>query len=171
MTGGTAPTPASDPDPEETREWLDALEAVIEREGPSAAHFLIEQMLEAGRLSGINLPYSATTEYVNTIPADRQIAAPGDYAIENRIRSYIRWNAMVMVLRANQATRAWAATSPPSLPRRRCMTWASTISGMRPRTPMAATWSYTGPFGAGHVCPPSCSAGSPRSSWTTSARR
>ena len=102
MTGVPPLPPASDPDPEETREWLDALEAVIEREGPERAHFLIEQMLEAGRLSGINLPYSATTEYVNTIPADRQIAAPGDYAIENRIRSYIRWNAMVMVLRANQ---------------------------------------------------------------------
>ncbi len=102
MTGVSPTPPASDPDPEETREWLDALEAVIEREGSERAHFIIEQMLEAGRRAGINLPYSANTEYVNTIPSDRQVAAPGNYEIENRIRSYIRWNAVAMVLRANK---------------------------------------------------------------------
>ena len=92
----------SDADPLETREWLDALEAVITEEGPERAHFLIERLIELGRLAGINQPYCANTEYLNTIPADRQVTAPGDYAIENRIRSYVRWNALAMVLRANK---------------------------------------------------------------------
>ncbi len=91
-----------DGDPQETREWLDALEAVIEQEGPERAHYLIEKLIALGHRAGINIPYSANTEYINTIPADRQARAPGDYAIENRIRAYIRWNALAMVLRANK---------------------------------------------------------------------
>ncbi|MDI6748732.1 MAG: pyruvate dehydrogenase (acetyl-transferring), homodimeric type [Rhodocyclaceae bacterium] len=91
-----------DGDPQETREWLDALEAVIEQEGAERAHYLIEQLITLGQRAGINLPYSANTDYVNTIPVDRQPLAPGDYAIENRIRSYVRWNALAMVLRANR---------------------------------------------------------------------
>ncbi|MRR51159.1 MAG: pyruvate dehydrogenase (acetyl-transferring), homodimeric type [Rhodocyclaceae bacterium] len=94
--------PSADPDSQETREWLDALDAVIEQEGPERAHFLIERLIELAHQAGINLPYSATTDYINTIPADQQITAPGDYQIENTIRSYIRWNAMAMVLRANK---------------------------------------------------------------------
>jgi pyruvate dehydrogenase E1 component len=94
-------TPA-DADPQETLEWLHALEAVIEQEGPERAHYLIEKLIALGQRAGINIPYSANTEYVNTIPADRQPRAPGDYAIENRIRAYVRWNALAMVLRANK---------------------------------------------------------------------
>ena len=96
---GLAP---ADADPQETREWLDALEAVIEQEGPERAHYLIEKLIELGHRAGINMPYSANTEYINTIPADRQPPAPGDYALENRIRAHIRWNALAMVLRANK---------------------------------------------------------------------
>ncbi|MDO8931514.1 MAG: pyruvate dehydrogenase (acetyl-transferring), homodimeric type, partial [Rhodocyclaceae bacterium] len=96
------PSIAADADPQETREWLDALDAVIEQEGPERAHYLIERLIELGHRTGINLPYSATTEYINTIPADRQPRAPGDYALENKIRAYIRWNALAMVLRANK---------------------------------------------------------------------
>jgi pyruvate dehydrogenase E1 component len=91
-----------DVDAQETREWLDALEAVIEQEGPERAHYLIERLIDLGQRAGINLPYSANTEYVNTIPIDRQPMAPGDYALENRIRAYVRWNALAMVLRANK---------------------------------------------------------------------
>ncbi|MDP1654386.1 MAG: pyruvate dehydrogenase (acetyl-transferring), homodimeric type, partial [Rhodocyclaceae bacterium] len=98
----TAVAPIADSDPQETREWLDALEAVIEQIGPERAHFLIEKLIALGQRAGISIPYSANTEYVNTIPVDRQPLAPGDYAIENRIRSYVRWNALAMVLRANQ---------------------------------------------------------------------
>ena len=92
----------SDADPQETREWLDALEAVIESVGPERAHFLVERLIELSQNAGINIPYSANTDYVNTIPVERQPLAPGDYAIENRIRSYVRWNALAMVLRANK---------------------------------------------------------------------
>ena len=100
--GFDAGSPQTDADPQETREWLDALEAVIAQEGPERAHFLIEKLIELGHRTGINIPYSANTEYTNTIPADRQPRAPGDYAIENRIRAYVRWNALAMVLRANK---------------------------------------------------------------------
>jgi pyruvate dehydrogenase E1 component len=100
--GLDTPAAIQDQDPQETREWLDALDAVITEVGAERAHFLIEGLIDQARRAGINIPYSATTDYVNTIPADRQPRAPGDYAIENRIRAYIRWNAMAMVLRANQ---------------------------------------------------------------------
>lgn len=91
-----------DTDPQETQEWQDALTGVIEHEGTDRAHFLIEQMIAQAREEGIDIPYSATTEYINTIPADRQPKYPGDADIEIRIRNYIRWNAMAMVVRANR---------------------------------------------------------------------
>ena len=93
---------SSDADPQETREWLEALQAVIAQEGPGRAHFLLEQLIALGHQTGINMPYSANTEYTNTIPADQQPVAPGDYDLEHRIRAYARWNALVMVLRANR---------------------------------------------------------------------
>ncbi len=99
----TAPQLApSDADPQETGEWLEALQAVIAREGPERAHFLLEQLIALGHQTGINMPYSATTEYTNSIPADQQPITPGDYELEQKIRDYARWNAMVMVLRANK---------------------------------------------------------------------
>ena len=93
---------ASDADPQETREWIEALEAVIAQEGPERAHFLLEQLIALGHQTGINMPYSANTEYTNTIPADQQPITPGNYEMEQKIRDYARWNAMVMVLRANK---------------------------------------------------------------------
>ncbi|MDO5101392.1 MAG: pyruvate dehydrogenase (acetyl-transferring), homodimeric type [Lautropia sp.] len=99
-SNGTEP---SDVDPIETREWLDALGAVIEREGPERAHYLLERLLDEARRSGSNLPYSATTAYVNTIPPHLEAPNPGNVAFEERIRSFIRWNAMAMVVRANKA--------------------------------------------------------------------
>ena len=91
-----------DVDAQETQEWLDALIAVIEVEGVERAHYLLEQMIDQARRSGANLPYSANTAYINTIPPNLQARRPGDPAIERRIRSYIRWNAMAMVVRANR---------------------------------------------------------------------
>ncbi len=93
---------ANDPDSLETQEWLDALESVLEREGGERAHYLIEKLAEKARTSGVTLPYSAHTPYVNTIPAHMEERSPGDPALEERIRSYCRWNAMVMVARANK---------------------------------------------------------------------
>lgn len=90
-----------DHDPQETQEWLDALESVIEAGGEEKAHFIIEKLIDMARRTGINLPYSANTAYVNTIPVDQQERIPGDQAMEHKLRSYIRWNAMAMVVKAN----------------------------------------------------------------------
>lgn len=90
-----------DNDPQETQEWLDALESVIEAAGDEKAHYIIEKLIDKARRTGINLPYSANTAYVNTIPVDQQERIPGDQAMEHRLRSYIRWNAMAMVVKAN----------------------------------------------------------------------
>ncbi|MBP1152125.1 pyruvate dehydrogenase (acetyl-transferring), homodimeric type [Methylocaldum sp. RMAD-M] len=94
----------NDIDPEETREWLEALEAVIETEGIERAHFLIESLVDQARRAGANLPYKANTAYINTIPPHMEPRLPGDAGLEQRIRSYIRWNAMAMVVRANRKT-------------------------------------------------------------------
>jgi pyruvate dehydrogenase E1 component len=91
-----------DHDPQETREWLDALGAVLEVEGPERAHYLLERLIEKARRSGAYLPHSANTAYINTIPPHREERSPGDYELEHRIRSYVRWNALAMVLRANR---------------------------------------------------------------------
>ncbi len=91
-----------DLDPQETREWKEALEEVIERDGTERAHFLIEALVEKARRSGAYLPYNATTAYVNTIPPHLEEQRPGDPSLERRIKSVIRWNAMAMVVRANR---------------------------------------------------------------------
>jgi pyruvate dehydrogenase E1 component len=93
---------ASDKDTQETREWMDALSAVIESEGPERAHFLLEQLLEHARQKSIDMPFSATTGYVNTIEVDQEERSPGNLAIEERLRAYMRWNAMAMVVKANR---------------------------------------------------------------------
>ncbi len=93
---------AHDSDAQETQEWLEALQAVIEHGGIERAHYLLEQLIDQARRSGANLPYSANTAYVNTIPPHLEAPLPGDQAIERRIRSLIRWNALAMVVRANR---------------------------------------------------------------------
>ena len=90
-----------DNDIQETQEWIESLNSVIETEGSERAHFLIEMMIDQARRSGSNLPYNATTAYVNTIPAHLQQRHPGDPDMERRIRALIRWNAVMTVLRAN----------------------------------------------------------------------
>ena len=93
---------ANDADAEETREWIDALSAVIQSEGPERGHFLLEQLLEQARQEGIDMPFSATTGYVNTIEPDQEERCPGNLDIEERLRAYMRWNAMAMVVKANR---------------------------------------------------------------------
>ena len=93
---------ANDADSQETREWMDALSAVIAAEGPDRAHFLLEQLLEHARQSSIDMPFSATTGYVNTIEPDQETRSPGNLEIEERLRAYMRWNAMAMVVKANR---------------------------------------------------------------------
>ncbi|TAN07531.1 MAG: pyruvate dehydrogenase (acetyl-transferring), homodimeric type [Rhodanobacteraceae bacterium] len=91
-----------DPDPTETREWIESIEAVINAEGTTRAHRLLEKLVDQTRLAGGNLPFPPTTEYVNTIPPQLEAKSPGDAAMEWRIRNIVRWNAMAMVVRANR---------------------------------------------------------------------
>ena len=94
----------TDIDAQETREWLDALESIIETDGAERAHFLLEKMIDKARRSGAYLPYRANTAYINTIPAHKELRIPGDAELEYRIRSLIRWNAMAMVVKANRTS-------------------------------------------------------------------
>src|SRR3954464_6627372 len=93
---------ANDGDAQETREWTDALSAVIAGEGRDRGHFLIEQLLDHARQQGIDLPFSANTAYVNTIAPEDEAQFPGNVDIEERLRAYMRWNAMAMVVKANR---------------------------------------------------------------------
>ena len=91
-----------DTDPQETQEWIDSIKSILKNDGIERTHYIIEKLLEFSRRNGVHLPYSAHTDYVNTIPTSRQEPYPGDRDIERRIKSLIRWNAMAMVVRANQ---------------------------------------------------------------------
>ena len=102
MVARIQPQTGHDVDPAETEEWLESLEAVLERDGVPRAHFLIENLIAEARRAGANLPYSANTAYLNTIPEARERHTPGDPSIEWRIRSLVRWNAMAMVVQANR---------------------------------------------------------------------
>ena len=93
-----------DADPQETREWLEALDGVLKHEGAGRAHYLIEQLVEKARHSGAYFPFSLNTAYRNTIPPAQGERSPGNHELENRIRAYVRWNALAMVLRANKHT-------------------------------------------------------------------
>jgi pyruvate dehydrogenase E1 component len=90
-----------DVDPDETREWLEALDSVLQQEGPQRAHFLIERLIDKARRSGAHLPYKLTTAYLNTIAVQDEEKSPGEPGLEHRIRSIIRWNALATVVQTN----------------------------------------------------------------------
>lgn len=91
-----------DIDPTETTEWLDSLDAIVEgRGGRSRARYLLARLMERAREQGVGVPAMVTTDYINTIPTEQEPWFPGDEKTEQRIRAYIRWNAMAMVDRAN----------------------------------------------------------------------
>ena len=91
-----------DVDPQETQEWLESLESVLEEDGVERAHFLLESLIEKARRNGAHLPYDATTAYINTIPPGQEPTMPGDQTIEGKIRNALRWNALMMVLRGSK---------------------------------------------------------------------
>ncbi len=91
-----------DYDPQETQEWLESLQSVLEKEGAARAHFLLDQLINHARLAGDDMPISATTPYVNTIPVDKEERSPGNHELEHRIRALTRWNAMAIILNANK---------------------------------------------------------------------
>ena len=92
----------NDLDPQETLEWIEAIEAVVERDGLERAQFLLRQLADNAVLSGAGSPYSANTPYLNTIPPELEVRSKGNQELEHKIRSIIRWNAAVMVMRANR---------------------------------------------------------------------
>lgn len=95
---------SNDIDPVESQEWQDAVEDVIARDGADRAHFLLDKAVQQARAAGANLPFSATTPYQNTIPADDELEVPGDLDMEWRIRTINRWNAMATVVRRNKVS-------------------------------------------------------------------
>src|SRR5207237_516496 len=110
MTDGAQTKPPSingarvDLDPIETTEWLEAVDAVVSHDGPDRARDLLTRVLERAQHAGTGTIASLNTAYVNTIPADREPPFPGDPAVERRLRSIVRWNAMAMVVRANKSS-------------------------------------------------------------------
>ncbi|MHB8293735.1 MAG: pyruvate dehydrogenase (acetyl-transferring), homodimeric type [Acidimicrobiales bacterium] len=91
-----------DIDPEETTEWLDSFDTVLERRGKNRARFLLMKLQERARLSQVGYPATVSTPYINTIPTESEPWFPGDEHMERRIRAFIRWNAAAMVVRANK---------------------------------------------------------------------
>jgi len=91
-----------DLDPQETAEWLEALDQMMDEEGPARAAYLLEQLTERARANGAELPIHLNTPYVNTIRPEDEVPYPGDRAMERRIKSLVRWNAMAMVVRQNK---------------------------------------------------------------------
>ena len=91
-----------DIDPGQTQEWLDSLDAVVDAHGKSRARFIMSKLLERARELQIGTPASVSTPYVNTIPPEEEPWFPGDFELERRIRAFIRWNAAVMVIKANK---------------------------------------------------------------------
>jgi len=96
------PTQLPDIDPDETREWIDSFDNVVRTRGRARARYVMLKLLERAREQQVGVPGLRSTDYINTIPPEREPWFPGDEYVERRIRAYIRWNAAVMVSRANR---------------------------------------------------------------------
>ncbi|HET7832939.1 MAG TPA: pyruvate dehydrogenase (acetyl-transferring), homodimeric type [Gallionella sp.] len=90
-----------DSDPQETREWLESLESVLEQEGVERVHFLLGRLIARANRLGATVPFYANTPYTNTIPIDKELRSSGSHELEHRIRALTRWNATALVLNAN----------------------------------------------------------------------
>src|SRR5690606_18002307 len=96
------PTQLPDVDPEETQDWLSSLDQMVEERGRDRARYVMLRMLERARERAVGMPALRSTDFINTFPPEREPEFPGDEEVERRIRSYTRWNAAVMVSRANR---------------------------------------------------------------------
>jgi len=92
----------SDLNPQETSEWLEALDQIVDEAGPDRASYLLEKLVDRASGFGVRVPSKINTPYLNTIPSHEEAPYPGDREIERRIKSIIRWNAAAMVVRANK---------------------------------------------------------------------
>lgn len=139
----------NDVDPIETRDWLQAIESVIREEGVERAQYLIDQLLSEARKGGVKVAAgTGASNYINTIAVEDEPEYPGNLELERRIRSAIRWNAIMTVLRASKKTSSWAATWHPSSLLRPCTMCASTTSSVPAMSRMAATGVLRG-----HISP------------------
>lgn len=142
----------NDVDPIETRDWLQAIESVIREEGVERAQYLIDQLLAEARKGGVNVAAgTGISNYINTIPVEEQPEYPGNLELERRIRSAIRWNAIMTVLRASKKISNWAATWRPSSLPQPFMMCALTTSSVHATSRMAATGLLRGPHLPGRV--------------------
>src|ERR1700681_3613575 len=91
-----------DLNPQETAEWVEALEEIIDQTGPDRPSYLLERLMEHASNFGVQAPLRWNTPYINTIPPEEEVAYPGDRALERKIKSLVRWNATAMVVRANK---------------------------------------------------------------------
>ena len=96
------PASKDDIDPVETNEWIDSLNSVIENDGSSRASYLLNKVIDQAYKSGLVLPDTRTTPYINTIPPEAEMKSTGDQNIEKKIRAYVRWNAAAMVVKATK---------------------------------------------------------------------
>jgi pyruvate dehydrogenase E1 component len=102
VTAGGALDQLPDPDPDQTRDWLDSLSDVVEREGAARARFLLRKVLAHAGTLDVGLPSLPSTDYVNTIPPTAEPTYPGDEELEQRLLALVRWNAAAIVSRANR---------------------------------------------------------------------
>ena len=91
-----------DLNPQETSEWVEALDEIVDEAGPDRASYLIERLMERASNLGVQVPLRWNTPYINTIPPEEELAYPGDRVLERNIKSWIRWNAVAMVVHANK---------------------------------------------------------------------
>ena len=150
------PSQLPDIDPDETQEWIDSLDAVVGHAGRERARYLMLRLLQRSREQQVGVPALRSTDYINTIAPEREPWFPGDEHLERRIRAYVRWNAAIMVHRAQRpgigvgghiSTYASAATTRPA---------AGTRSRPRSRSPSRqAPGGLTGsPASPGSATPP-----------------
>ena len=133
------PSQIPDVDPAETAQWLESLDAVVSEQGRQRARFLMLKLLERAREQAVGVPGLTSTDFINTISPEREPWFPGDEEIERRVRRLVRWNAAIMVSRANRPDSAWAATSRPTRAARASTRSASTISSVARTTACPAT--------------------------------
>jgi len=96
------PSQLPDIDPDETQEWIDSLDAVLDEKGRTRARYIMLKLIERARQQQVGVPSLTATDYITTIPPEREPWFPGDEDVEREMRRYIRWNAAVMVHRAQR---------------------------------------------------------------------
>lgn len=156
-----------DMDPAETREWLEALESVVEREGPERAAWLLDTITNEAQEQGIHRTH-LNTPYLNTIPAKDEVPIPSDIFMERRVRSLVRWNALATVMRANMNDDELGAILPPLRPPPLFTMWDSIISSGPPAIKTKGTWCFSRAIPR-RGCMPALTwkGASAKSSWTT----